>query len=137
MTTPVKRYEMGTTTGQSGFAYPEEQECDRGDWVRYSDHAAALADARKARRALEALTPWGSEFHNDPERCAAFVRDRLGNLQESVKRTIQQRNDARKVIEECVGAMSEAAVEISNWDDPQNVVVQRLRTALARAKELP
>jgi hypothetical protein len=29
------------------------------------------------KAALEGLTPSGSEFVDDPERCAAFVRDRL------------------------------------------------------------
>lgn len=31
----------------------------------------------KAMRALESLTPSGSEYVNDVERCVAFVRDRL------------------------------------------------------------
>ena len=31
----------------------------------------------KAMRALESLTPHGSEFVNDVDRCLAFVRDRL------------------------------------------------------------
>jgi hypothetical protein len=30
-----------------------------------------------AMRALESLTPNGSEFVNDPDRCVAFVRERL------------------------------------------------------------
>jgi hypothetical protein len=34
----------------------------------------------KAMRALESLTPSGSEFVNDIERCVAFVRDREKSL---------------------------------------------------------
>jgi hypothetical protein len=40
----------------------------------------------KAMRALESLTPGGSEFVNEPERCVAFVRDRLSYTINSVKK---------------------------------------------------
>lgn len=39
-------------------------ECDRRMLKRY-------------KKELEGLTPSGSEFVDDPERCAAFVKDRL------------------------------------------------------------
>lgn len=36
----------------------------------------ALAVAASWKRAVEGLTPGGSEFANDPERCAQFIKDR-------------------------------------------------------------
>jgi hypothetical protein len=34
-------------------------------------------DKEKLQRSLEKLTPQGSEFHNDPERCIEYIKDRL------------------------------------------------------------
>jgi hypothetical protein len=39
------------------------------------DHLETIL--KQYKRALEGLTPGGSEFANDPERCAAFVRDKM------------------------------------------------------------
>ena len=36
----------------------------------------ALAVVASWKRAVEGLTPGGSEFANDPERCAQFIKDR-------------------------------------------------------------
>jgi len=35
---------------------------------------------------LESLTPRGSEFHNDPARCVAWVRERLSGVIEQVQK---------------------------------------------------
>ncbi len=46
-------------------------------------------------RALESLTPNGSEFVNDPEACAAFVKDRL----DFVIKLAKESNALRKALE--------------------------------------
>jgi hypothetical protein len=38
------------------------------------------------RQALEGLTPGGSEFFEDPERCAAYLRGKLGGMASALKR---------------------------------------------------
>jgi len=35
------------------------------------------AENEQLKKLLESLTPGGSEFYNDPERCAAFIREQL------------------------------------------------------------
>jgi hypothetical protein len=37
------------------------------------------------KKSLEGLTPGGSEYVNDPERCAAFVRSSMTSLQSVIK----------------------------------------------------
>jgi hypothetical protein len=38
------------------------------------------------KQALEGLTPGGSEFCEDPERCAAYIRGKLGGMASALKR---------------------------------------------------
>jgi hypothetical protein len=81
-----------------------------GVWMYYADHLADKAAAvekeqdKTARimRLLESLTPGGSEYHNEPERCAAYVRDRINALFEQVveARVHEKRAVARAVQEE-------------------------------------
>jgi hypothetical protein len=39
-----------------------------------------IGEARELQRLLEDLTPGGSEFHDDPQRCAQYVRERLATV---------------------------------------------------------
>ena len=48
----------------------------------------------RAMRALESLTPNGSEFVNDPEACVAFVRDRM----DSIIKVAKERNKANGAV---------------------------------------
>ena len=43
-----------------------------------------------AMKALEELTPQGSEFYEDPKRCYAHVRERLDHQWDMLKKTIIQ-----------------------------------------------
>jgi hypothetical protein len=39
-----------------------------------------IGEVRELQRLLEDLTPGGSEFHDDPQRCAQYVRERLATV---------------------------------------------------------
>lgn len=49
----------------------------------------------KAMRALESLTPGGSEYVNDVERCVAFVRGSRESLMRVLVKTKQEMNDLK------------------------------------------
>lgn len=49
---------------------------------------AALAKAEKAMRALESLTPGGSEYFEDPQRCVVYVRDAERAAMDCAKRSV-------------------------------------------------
>lgn len=42
-----------------------------------AERDAAVKRAEEASRALESLTPSGSEFHDSPKMCAGYIRERL------------------------------------------------------------
>ena len=44
------------------------------------------------KKALEGLTVGGSEYYNEPERCARDVRNKLDRQHERIKRLIKERN---------------------------------------------
>lgn len=46
------------------------------------------------KRELENLTPGGSEFVNDPEYCARYVKNRIDSLWENTKRLMRERDKA-------------------------------------------
>jgi hypothetical protein len=49
--------------------------------------------------ALESLTPNGSEFVNEPDRCVAFVKDRLDFTVYLVKQRNQAQQALRQILE--------------------------------------
>jgi len=49
------------------------------------------------RKALEGLTVGGSEYYNNPERCAEDIRHRLNSQSEIIKKLIKKRNEMRKL----------------------------------------
>jgi hypothetical protein len=46
-----------------------------------------------ARLALENLTPGGSEFHNDPERCSAYIQQIKHSYVEAMKENVRLRRE--------------------------------------------
>lgn len=50
-----------------------------------------MSDPERAMRALESLTPGGSEYFNDPDRCVAFVKQARDVLFEAMKNAIRRR----------------------------------------------
>ncbi len=66
-------------------------------------------------RVLEGLTPGGSEYHNDPERCAAYVRDRLNQQHRLIVRFKKQRDlllEAVKKANTCRASMNTAVADL-------------------------
>jgi hypothetical protein len=54
-----------------------------------------MPDNTNCQRLLESLTPGGSEFHNDPERCAQWIKKKL-----SSRATLAgQRNEMRDALQ--------------------------------------
>jgi cell shape-determining protein MreC len=51
---------------------------------------------KKLLRKLEAFTPGGSEFYNDPDRCLRYLSDRLATL----GKIAAERNSYRRIAEE-------------------------------------
>ena len=49
-----------------------------------------------AMRALEDLTPSGSEFFEDPQFCYAYVRGKITHMQDSLIRAHKELNRLRK-----------------------------------------
>lgn len=47
------------------------------------------------RKALEGLTAGGSEYYNDPERCAKEIQEKLIRQGEMIKKLIIERNKLR------------------------------------------
>jgi len=47
------------------------------------------------RKALEGLTVGGSEYYNNPERCADDIRHRLDRQSEMIKRLVKEKNELR------------------------------------------
>ena len=54
----------------------------------------------KAMKILESLTPSGSEFVNEPERCAQFLRDTRESQHRMIIRLTMERNALRKQLED-------------------------------------
>jgi len=50
---------------------------------------------RRYKRALEGLTVGGSEYYNNPERCAEDIRHRLDRQVEIIKRLVKEKNELR------------------------------------------
>ena len=47
------------------------------------------------RKALEGLTVGGSEYYNNPERCAEDIQNRLYRQSEMIKRLLKEKNELR------------------------------------------
>ena len=47
------------------------------------------------RKALEGLTVGGSEYYNNPERCAEDIQNKLYRQSEMIKRLVKEKNELR------------------------------------------
>lgn len=66
----------------------------------------------RAMRALESLTPSGSEFVNDPEACVEFVRHKLQYMIQLAKERNQARGEV-EVLKQRLDRIHE------NWKEPR------------------
>jgi hypothetical protein len=85
------------------------KECNEGEVVKFSDHLADKAAAvekeqdktAKIMLMLESLTPGGSEYYNDPERCVAYVRDAIHRaLKQAVETKKQEKAAVAQAVQE-------------------------------------
>lgn len=60
---------------------------------------------------LESLTPGGSEFHSDPERCIQWVKDRLATVSKQVKKRKEAEAENAK-LRATIAAMQDALEEV-------------------------
>lgn len=65
---------------------------------------------------LESLTPGGSEFHNDPQMCKQFIRDRLA----TVTKVARERNELREENNILRAALAEIIAAVVEGD-PQAI----------------
>lgn len=54
---------------------------------------------RRYKKELEGLTVGGSEYYDEPERCARDIRERLDSQQEFIERLIMQRKGDNTMID--------------------------------------
>jgi hypothetical protein len=52
-----------------------------------------MDNINKAMKLLESLTPGGSEFHNNPQRCHDYVKERMKFQKDKIKKLIIERNN--------------------------------------------
>lgn len=94
-----------------------------------------VKENEKLKRLLHDLTPGGSEFYNDPEYCAKWIREeRLSTKQELTKRISENKKEIERlsasnkelveVVRECYGYFS-----APNFTDRYGTA-ERLKTAL-------
>ena len=84
------------------------------DLYELTDKLAALAqrveEERDMRdRALQALTPGGSEYVNDPPRCVEYVRQRSHNQHEITKSFKRERDEAEAQLADARAALVRCA----------------------------
>ena len=72
------------------------------------DHAARIT--------LENLTPGGSEFHNDPERCAAYIQRIISDCVEAKKEIVRLRR-VNAPAPDLLAAIDELVATISVYND--------------------
>lgn len=92
----------------------------------------------EARRAIESLTPNGSEFVNDPKACVEYVKQNRHHLWESIKR-FKYRSDALErrnaALVEAVEGLVASANDMRRYGSMTQVAAwDRLDAALARAE---
>ena len=95
------------------------------------ERKAALGE--KAMRTLESLTPSGSEFVNDPERCAAWVKEVRSHQWKAIVRFNLERDSKAGLVEELVGACKDALEILSDSTDDTDEFLHATRKKLVAA----
>jgi len=75
--------------GVAALALATWQDCDT---------CVAIAAFDEVMRALESLTPGGSEFHQEPDRCVKHVRDRFESMRQILLRKIPDPRDVAALL---------------------------------------
>lgn len=86
--------------------------------------------AEAVQRLLENLTPGGSEFVDDPQRCYAFVKDRLLESHRKAVNAIKERKALEELLREAVGLLDAGASAIDHPKEPMAAIMVFRRAAL-------
>lgn len=100
-----------------------------------SQLALLESERDKIMRALEGLTPSGSEFVNNVERCVAFVRDTRDSQMKAMLRFKRRAEKAEAGLDELLGRLSRQALVIQQRQDSwREMQAERdgLRSALVK-----
>lgn len=84
--------------------------------VEYLDESPQPSN-EDAMRVLESLTPGGSEFYNDPERCALFIIDQIGTMKRVISDLKQLPKSAAQPMQGVEEAARKAIEHIENDDE--------------------
>lgn len=93
---------------------------------------AVTAERDTAYKLLESLTPGGSEFHNDPEACAKYVRDRIDSKHRALVAAKQALNETYTDDNGIVwtNPTAEAYVQVCKANNAKNIRIRELERAL-------
>lgn len=73
----------------------------------------------RSQQILESLTPGGSEYFNDPERCGAYIKAKIQSQHELIKSQVKRLKEAEEeqgeMIEDVLFLNALDAAGVDNW----------------------
>ena len=84
-------------------------------------------------KSLYSLTPGGSEFHNDPDRCIQWIKARLATVTEQVKKRQQVEADNAKLRAVAKTALLYVIAEVNGIRDDKRALFGELQQTLKTA----
>lgn len=85
----------------------------------------------RAMRALERLTPGGSEFFNDPDRCAEWVSERRQAVTRQMMRAVRRRSAVLDAVEKLLESRTFKHARYDGNDRYEEVSTDRLNDLAA------
>lgn len=80
-----------------------------------ADASRLLEERDAAMRALESLTPGGSEYVGNIQRCVQTVRDTRGNLMEQLRKRVEERDAL-------LAAAKQVLEMLSDWENADKIL---------------
>lgn len=101
------------------FGSKEESEANAARIITtWNEYDQLKAENEKVKRLLHDLTPGGSEFYNDPEYCAKWIRENrteshynMGGIIKDLKAQLEAAKEREKVLREAAKGI------IDNWEE--------------------
>jgi DNA repair ATPase RecN len=93
-------------------------------------------DRKRYRLALESLTVGGSEYHEDPERCVAHVRERQESQHRAIVKFKRERDDYLKRLDEQAKAWAPLVEQRDQARAAHRTMAESLTKANERADRL-
>jgi len=99
--------------------------------------AQLMAAAPSITERLVAMTPGGSEFHDDPNRCLNYIERRMARVIEQVRKRKEVEEQRDELLEAAEAAL--AHITGDGWDgtegqDKDNPLPKQLRAAIEKAR---